>query len=315
MKKYKAIVIGCGRIGAEEWHYPKNIRPATHAAAYLKHSKIELAGLCDIDYKKLKASKRFFPKVSLYNSAKKVLKETKPDIVSVATPPNTHYRFVKMAAALGAKAIICEKPVADSIKKAELMIEVCKKKKVLLFINHSRRFDYLLGQWQGRVKKGILGKIFQVNCIYHNGFFNNGTHIIDLLTWFLGQAEKVSGVYNNLTSNPKRDKNIDAVIYFKNGARAVLQSVPEKSRLTEWFFYGEKRDLSLRKLGIEINFNGLKTGKQRSLMAQMASHVVSYLEGKEKPKSTGKEALAVLKILFSIKKSADNKGKIINVIR
>ena len=57
MKKFKAVVIGCGRIGAEEWRYQNNIRPATHAAAYFKHPKIELVGLCDIDSEKLKIAK------------------------------------------------------------------------------------------------------------------------------------------------------------------------------------------------------------------------------------------------------------------
>jgi len=315
MKKYKAAVIGCGRIGAEEWCYPQNIRPATHAATYFGHPKIELVGLCDIDSEKLKKAKKFFPGVFLYNSAKKMLGTTKPDIVSVATHTNTHYRFVKMAADFGAKAIVCEKPMADSTKKAELMIKACKRKKCLLFINHSRHFDSLINKWQKRVQGGALGKVLQVNSFYHNGFFNNGTHIIDLLIWFLGKAEKVSGVYNSLTSNSQRDKNIDAVIYFKNSARAFIQSLPEKRGLTEWFFYGQKGDLFLKKLGMEINYKNTTMEKQRSLMSQMVSYVISCLEKKQKPKSTGEEALSVLKILFSIKKSADNNGKIINVIR
>lgn len=313
MKKYKAVVIGCGRIGAEEWRYQKNVKPVTHAAVYFKHLKIELVGLCDIDSEKLKKAKKFFPGVSLYNSAKKMLKETKPDIVSVATHINTHYRLVKMAADFGAKAIICEKPMADSIKKAELMVKICRKKKCFLFINHSRHFDFLINKWQRRVQNGVLGRVLQANCIYHNGFFNNGTHVIDLLRWFLGEAKEVSGIYNPLTSNPKKEKNIDAVIYFKNGARAVLQSVPEKKGFTEWLFYGEKNELSLKKLGMEIIFKSSKEGKPRSLTAQMASHVIFCLEKKEKPQSVGQDGLAVLKILFALKKSAQNNGKIIEI--
>jgi len=314
MKNYKAVVIGCGRIGAEEWRYPNNIKPVTHAGAYFRHPKIELVGLCDIDSEKLKKAKRFFGGVALYDSAKKMLKEIKPDIVSIATYANTHYTFVKMAADFGAKAIVCEKPIADSIKKAESMIKVCKMKKCLLFINHSRHFDPLIEKWQEKVKNGFLGKVLQANCIYHNGFLNNGTHMVDILKMFLGNAQKVSGFFNELTSNPEKGKNIDAIVFFKNGARAVIQSLPEKSRLTEWFFYGETGDLALRNLGMEIWYENKKSGSERSLALPMASHVVSCLEKKEKLKSTGQDGLDVLKILFAIEKSAKNNGRIVKII-
>lgn len=313
-KKYKAAVIGCGTIGAEEWRYQKNIKPATHAAAYWNHPKIELAGLCDINPKKLKMAGRFFPGVSLYSSAKKMLKEVRPDIVSVATHPKTHFKFVKMAAELKAKAIICEKPISDSLMKAESMVKICKEKKCFLFIGHLRHFDPLIRKWQEKVKNGLLGKILQINCLYHNGLFNNGTHTIDFLRWFLGEAEKVSGFYNLKTSNPKKDKNIDAIVCFKNKSNAALQSVTKKSGLTEWFFYGEKGNLAVKKLGMEINYNNLKIGKQRSLMSPMVFHIVSCLEGKEKPLSTGDDGLAVLKILFALKKSARNNGKTITIL-
>jgi len=312
-KKYKAAVIGCGKIGAEEWSYSADAKPATHAASFLSHEKIELAGLCDKNYKKVKTAEKFFPGVSGYISAEKMLGEIRPDIVSVATNPETHFEFVKIAADFGAKAIICEKPMASSEKDAEEMIKYCKKKKCLLFINHSRHFDFLTLAWQKKVEKGILGKIMQANCLYHNGFFNNGTHAADFLGMFLGEAEKISGIYNNFTTNPKKGKNIDAIIFYKNGARAVLQSTPQNSRLTEWSFYGEKSNLYFKELGLEINYKNLKIGKKRSLMAQMASHVVLCLDGRQKPKSTGEDGMIALKIVLAAERSAKNNGKIVKI--
>ncbi len=312
-RKYKAVIIGCGKIGAEEWRYQESVRPATHAAAYWNHPKIQLAGFCDVDLKKLKKVVKFFPGVPIYSSAKKMLEEIKPDIVSVATHSDTHFKFVNMAANFGVKAIICEKPVSNSLKGAEAMVRICKLRRCLLFVGHLRHFDPLISKWQEKVNNGVLGKILQVRCIYHNGALNNGTHTVDLLRWFLGGASKVSGFYNFKTSNPRKDKNIDAVIYFKNNTKVVLQSVSQRRRLTEWVFYGEKGELAIKKLGMEISYKNLKIGKPRSLMAPMVSHVVSCLEGKEKMVSTGQDGLAVLKILFSIIKSAENNGKIMTI--
>lgn len=312
-KKYRAVVIGCGKIGAEEWSYPKNIKPATHAAAYLQNPKVKLVGLCDIDSQKLRRAGRFFPGTPLYFSAEKMLEETKPDIVSVATHPDTHFELVKMAAGIGPKAIICEKPISDSLAKSESMVKICKSKGCLLFIGHLRHFDPLIKEWQEKVRNGSLGSISQVNCLYYNGFLNNGTHVIDILRWFLGDVEWVSGFYNLDTSNPEKDKNIDAIICFKNKSRAIIQSLPKKIGLTEWFFHGEKGELAIKKLGMEISYKNLKIGKPRSLMAPMVSHIISCLEGKEKPVSVGREGLAVFKILFALKKSAERQGKIIKL--
>ena len=313
MKKYKAVVIGCGKIGAQEWLYPQNVKPVTHAAAYFLHPHIELVGLFDIDPGKLKKAKKFFLGVPLYHSAEKMLKETQPDIVSIATHPNTHDTFVAMAANYGAKAILCEKPMADSLKKAERMVAMCARKKCLLFINHSRHFDSLINAWQGKIKRGALGEILQAHCLYHNGAFNNGTHAIDLLRMFLGEAQKVSGFYNAVTSNPKRDKNIDAMIFFKNGARAIMQSVSEGMGMTEWVFYGTRGSLALKHLGMEAHYNNAKEGAPRSLIAQTVLHIIACLGKKEKPKSTGTDALEISKVLFALKKSAQRNGKVIPI--
>ncbi len=312
-KTYKVVVIGCGKIGAGERLYPKNIRPATHAAAYWDHPRIELAGLCDTDSKKLEMAGSIFTGTALYSSVKKMLNDVRPDIVSVATHPDTHFRLVKLAAGFGARAIICEKPISDSLASAKAMVKICREKKCFLFIAHLRHFDPLISRWQMRVKKGLLGKALSANCIYYNGFLNNGTHVIDLLRWFLGEVDKVSGSYNLKTSNPKKDKNIDAVLYFKNKSKVILQSLSEKDGLTEWVFHGKNGDLGIKKLGIEIDYKNVRMGKPRSLMAPMISHVISCMDGQKKPISTGRDGLAVLKVLSAVKRSAENKGKVVTL--
>ena len=103
--KYTAAVIGCGRMGAEEWNYPKEIRPETHAACYRKHPKIDLIGFADTNFDKLKKAGKYFPGVRLFDSAEKMFKEIKPDIVSIATNSDSHYSLVKLAANYKTKSL------------------------------------------------------------------------------------------------------------------------------------------------------------------------------------------------------------------
>ena len=329
-KKYKAAVIGCGKIGVEVGNYKKDTQPATHAGAYQSHPKIELAALVDIDQERLKVAAGYFPNVPLFKDAKKMLKEIKPDIVSVATPPEFHFELVKLAAQFGARAIVCEKPITHSLKEAREMIKICKENQSLLFINHQRRFDPLIREWQSKIEKGLIGKIFQGTVYYYNGLFNNGTHIVDLLRFFLGEVNWTRGLTNLETSTTKDDKNIDSLICFKNGARVILQSLPKNYGFANFYFYGSRGRIALKNLGYEIEYRKLiknryykgyyqlsdeikLVGKVRSFMKGMVDYVVSCLENRGRPISTGEDGLAVLKALFSLKRSAESNGKIIKV--
>lgn len=329
-KIYKAVVIGCGRIGAEKGNYKKDVQPGTHAGAYDINPRIELAGLTDIDKKRLRVAEKYFPGVPLFDSAQDMFKKIRPDIVSIATNPDSHALLVKLAAMYKTPAIVCEKPIAETIKQAKEMIRVCKKNKCLLFINHLRRFDPLLWKWRIKIKKNLIGDIIQGNCYYYNGLFNNGTHSIDLLRFFLGKIDWVKAVTNIKTSWDKRDKNVDALISFKNGAQIVMQSLPQNYGFFNFYFYGTKGYFALKNLGYEIEYRKLiknryfrgyyqlsdkaeQEGGIRSFMKAMASHVVFCLDNQKKPLSTGEDGLAVLNVLFALRKSAEKDGKIIKL--
>ena len=329
-KKYKAAVIGCGKMGAEEWNFSKELYPETHAASYKNHPRTDLSALVDIDQKKLENAGKYFPEVALFNSAKEMLEKIKPDIVSIAATSDSHASLVELAAEYKVPAILCEKPIAESIKQAEKMIEICKKNNSLLFINHQRRFDPLLQKWQVKIKNGLIGKVIQANCYYYNGLLNSGTHVIDLLRFFLGDIDWVKGFVNTKTSWKKNDDNIDALIKFKAGTVATLQTLPKNYGLSDFHFYGEKGYFAIKNLGYEIEYRKLieskyckgfyqlsenikKEGGARSLMSSVVGHIVFCLDGRTKPASRGEDGLAALKIIFALRQSAKKQGKTIKL--
>ena len=330
--KYKAAVIGLGRIGAQEELYRKEVQPGTHAGAFSGNSRIILAGLADLDPKKLAAAKKLFPKALLFSSAEKMLKEVKPDIVSVAVPVEGHLPMVELASQYGARAIICEKPITPTIGQAKQMIGVCKKSNSLLFVNHTRRFDPLLNKVRDEIQAGKIGKLVQTTGYYYNGLFNNGTHLVDLLRFFLGDIDWLWAKENKETRKAEliNDLNVDAVLHFKSGVRAVLQSLPANYVLMEVYFYGQKGAFFLRDSCYKVEYRKLaphkyykgyeqlspakqSKGEIRSFMPSMAENVVRCLDSKAKPASSGQDGLAVLKVLDCLKQSARQGGKIIKL--
>lgn len=329
-KKYTVAIIGCGKIAIEVENYSKPTQPATHAGAFTSHPRANLVGLCDISQERLQRAKKFFPEVPLFLSAEKMLSELRPDIVSIATQSSSHLELVKLAIQYKAKGIVCEKPIADTLEKAKEMVALVEKSKTILIINHMRRFDPLIQKWQKKIKEGLLGDILQGSCYYYNGLLNNGTHIIDLLRFYVGEVKWVRGLFNEKTSWVENDSNIDALLGFENNAVVTLQTLPRNYGFLNFYFYGTKGRFTIKNAGYKFeyrklvenkNYKGyfnlseplIEEGDLRSFMRPTANHIISCLDGKEKPKDTAKDGYKALQVIYALRKSAKQKGKIIHV--
>ena len=333
MKKYRAAVVGCGRIGVTMESDPKRIKPATHAGALQSDPSTQLCALVDSDPKQLARSQLIFPGVPTYSDCEEMLRRCRPDIVSVATPPEQHRSVTELCARNGVPAIICEKPIAATAEDARSMIEVCGEHRSLLFIDHSRRFDPLVNRVRGEVKAGRIGEIIQVSTYYTAGLFNTGTHLIDLLRFFIGEEVRwVNAFKEERFSCPPGDLNVNGWLVFEGGITATLQALEVRDySIFDMHLYGRKGRLIIDRFGFSVERTPLRDcvdfagymemdvdhrnreGTSRSLMAPIVEHVVACLEGREKPVSRGEDGLAAFKVLLALQESAEAGGRKIKV--
>ena len=299
----RAAVIGCGKIGAEELLYPKALRPATHAALFSEQKRITVLALVDSSKSQLEKAKRLFPRAFLFRSVQRMMKEIQPDIVSVAVPTPMHEKIIGEVVFYHPLAVICEKPLALQMKAAERIVDLCRKRRIMLFVNHTRRFDPELLKVRREIKK--IGPIVQGTAYYTRGLFNNGTHLVDLLRFCLGEVESVFGLRNRRTEHwkdLKNDLNIDGMLLFKSGSRVALQSFDANDySIFDIVLYGRKGSIPLTK-------------RVKGSMKGLGIHVIDCLDGKAKPMSTGEDGLEALEILFALKKSAELQGRAVKVI-
>ncbi len=329
-KIYRAVVVGCGNIGAGVDIYNKNIRPGSHADTYLKNKRIELCALVKPNKLRHKYLKKYYPGVDIYTDAEKMISEVKIDILSIAVPTNNHFELVMLAVKNKIPVILCEKPLSHSLKEAKIMVEECQKKKIKLFVNHIRRYDKLMIKWSKKVRDGLLGKLEQATFQYYNGLYNSGTHFLDLIIMFAGQPVSVIAIHNKNTSWNKKDMNVDGLLFFKNGLTLSIQSLSKNYGYQNIKIFGEKGMLEISNLTYEIkhykkiknknfkNFyqleeNCKKEGKEKSWMVGAINYFVKYMDGKEKIISTGNDGLIVMKILNALRKSASSKGKLMKI--
>jgi predicted dehydrogenase len=114
LDKLKFAVIGCGRIAAR------------HAEIINKIAR--LSAVCDIKPERAKALAEKYS-CSAYNAIEDLLKnETDVNVVSICTPNYLHSSHTILSLNAGMN-VLCEKPMAISIKECEEMIRIADKNK------------------------------------------------------------------------------------------------------------------------------------------------------------------------------------------
>lgn len=327
-KKFRAAIIGCGRIGSEFDDDPKRKTITSHAGGYSNNPDIELVAVADLDEQKLEKCKKRWNVPNIYTDYKEMLEKENLDILSICTWSSTHHTFVLEAVKHGVKAIFCEKPISDSLENAEKMVNECKQNNVLLFVDHGRRFDSFHRQIREFVKNEKLGKIQQAHFYYVAGIANSGSHMLDLLRYFLGDVEWVSGVYSSNKSPNEKDPNIDAMIKFKNGTMAVIQACDVKSFMVfEPELIGTKGRLRIVHCGFNVEYYEVKESHRFSgynepypvkldlvepegkFMENAITHIVDVLNNKESNVSSGDDGYKSLELINAMLESAEQDGK------
>lgn len=326
---YRAGVIGCGRIGCAFDDDPKRGYVSTHAGAYSKTPGVELVALADVDGEKLTRYAQKFGVPGRYADYREMLSRERLDIVSVCTLSDAHRELVEHAAAAKAKAIFCEKPIAETLTDADQMVRVCEQAGVLLVVDHQRRFDSFHQKAAAFVRQGGLGDVQQATAYYTAGLANTGTHLLDLLRFFLGDAEWVQALPNRSPSPNLQDPNLDGWIQFRSGARAALQACDVAAyTIFELNLLGTRGRLRLINHGFDAQFEQVEdsrrfagyrelfpaappvdSGGPREYMLQAVAHIVDCLNTGKPLVSTGQDGRAALELICALHQSAEAGGE------
>jgi predicted dehydrogenase len=317
MKVYKTGIIGCGNIASKFDETPGKKPIYTHAGAYLVNPRTKLMSVADTDKNNLSEFAEKWKVNNIYNDYETMLEEEDIDIVSVCTPKEFHYDAVKCAVRHGVKIILCEKPFTISASEADYLVKYCRNKGVVLAVNYTRRYASGHQDVKEIVRKGELGKIQAINCIYTKGLFNSGSHIINLLLFFFGKINNVS-LISRLKKCPmmKKDYDGDIALRFRSGFTAIIISANARYyslmeidiigtlgriRITESGFditHYQIRNSSIFKGYTELEPKGISiTSGMEDSMINAVDNIIKAYEDNEPLLCSGLDGLETLKIL------------------
>jgi D-apiose dehydrogenase len=182
---YRVAIAGLGR-AARDIHLP----------AYRKVARVRVVGGTD----PAPVRKDFgFP---LFPDLATMLRETKPDIVAVVTPPVTHYDLARASLQAGAH-VLCEKPFMPTMAEADSIVALARECSRHVVVNHQyrymnihRRARELIGTPEfGQLQFASLGQTFFVSPETETGWRGAearrtgqefGIHALDLCRYFFG---------------------------------------------------------------------------------------------------------------------------------
>lgn len=142
-----------------------------------------------------------------YTDYDQMIREADFDCIHICTPNNLHFSMAK-AALLAGKHVVCEKPLATTVKEAEELIALAKEKKAVNAVSFNIRYYPLVRQMKAMREKGEIGRIYSIIGSYLQDwlFFETdynwrlepdksgeskaiadiGSHLIDLIEYISG---------------------------------------------------------------------------------------------------------------------------------
>lgn len=190
MEKIPAAIIGLGRIASLLEYDTLREKPCTHAGAIAANPDCALAAGCDIDAER----RRLFAetwRVPVYANAAEMIAVEKPRLVVIATHPDSHGHYCRLAAAQDVPVLICEKPLADTLGRARRIAALEKSGPVRLLTNHERRYSADYTRARAILDEGRLGPLLSVRADLYMGktkrlldvLWHDGTHLADALMY------------------------------------------------------------------------------------------------------------------------------------
>lgn len=140
----KTAIIGCGAIADE------------HAEMIKFINNCQLVGFCDREELMAKNMAQRFGINSYFTDAAKLINDTKPDVVHITTPPQSHFSLGKLCLESGCHVFI-EKPFAINYEETRELINLANAKSLKLTAGHNMQYSHVSIKMKKLIEMGFLG--------------------------------------------------------------------------------------------------------------------------------------------------------------
>jgi predicted dehydrogenase len=224
----ETAIIGLGKMGI------------SHCSILGTHPDVDLVAVCDSSsliqdaFKKMTATK-------VYSDYKKMIEETQPECLFVATPTKFHAEMVVYALERNIH-VFCEKPFSLKLEEGAEMVRLAKEKQLVNQVGYHNRFIATFNEMKRLIKKGILGETFHFLgeaygpvVLKEKGgtwrsereqgggcLFDYASHVLNLLHYIIGKPIETRGTLLKSIYSKRVEDAVYASLLLDNGLTGQL---------------------------------------------------------------------------------------------
>ena len=300
MEKLYVAVIGTGHLGSK------------HAKTYAAIRDVHLVGICDTNEEGgRRVAKKYH--TSYYSDYHDLF--DKVQAVSIAVPTFLHYKIAKEFLKNGIHVLI-EKPITKTLEEADKLLEIAKKKNLIIQVGHIERFNSAVRAIEPYIRKPRF-----IECHRLGQFVERAAdigvvldlmiHDIDIILGLIkSHVEKIEAVGVKIVSEHEDTANVRITFVNKTVCDLTASRVTKKSTRTIkisqedsyiYLDYLTQSAILYRKKGHRIKKKKIRIRKEESLKKELESFVHCVLNNK-KPIVSGEEAREALSVAIDITK-------------
>ena len=150
MARLEIAIIGCGYV------------TEGHLNAWRKVPQAKVIAVSDLNEKLAEKTAQRWKIPHHYRTLSEILAQSRPNVVDICTPPQTHAAIAIEAMKAGANVLI-EKPMTMTVNDAQAIFDCQKDTGVIVGVLHNWLFDEPILAARSLVEKGVVGEVFGVN--------------------------------------------------------------------------------------------------------------------------------------------------------
>jgi predicted dehydrogenase len=167
LKEVRVAIIGCGKIADQ------------HAQQIARVRGSRLVAVCDNEKLMADQLAERFQVESSFDNADQLLEQTRPDVVHITTPPQSHFSLAAKCLKAGCHVYV-EKPFSLNLDEAQAMVRMADERGLLITAGHNVQFNPEMVRMRKLIQNGALG--------------GAAVHVESIFSYSLGDASYVKSL-------------------------------------------------------------------------------------------------------------------------
>jgi predicted dehydrogenase len=283
-----------------------------HLACLEELAGVQIVGICDLTPSVAECAAERHGVASWFTDHRVMLRETRPDVVHVTTPPTSHFRLALDALDAGAHVIL-EKPATATLGELESLARRASEVKRALIEDYNYLFSRATREIRERVESGALGAVVHVDVAIHldilgpSGFADPNSphpclalpggaiadflpHLASLAHLFVGAHRTARSVWTKRKATILPYDEFRGLVEAERGTASLSFSASSQPDAFWLRVYGEKMHAATNLFETRLTFDRVRPGPKP---------LRPLLNGLEEGRSIQRSAIATLMRKFT----------------